>query len=183
MKGLREIASLMNGLDVLWALGASSVLYFNGHPKMPEDFDIFVRFEDYPRVYQALGALGSELPVEKKNSLYHTQGFARFSCFHVGVDLIGGFNIFHAEGEYRMIFDDKSIDLVREEQGEPVNVMALEDWWILYALIPGREAKSRWVFERSASEGFPRRDLLERALSLEVPLEIREKIEKILKHG
>ncbi len=184
MKGLREIAALMNHLEVLWALGASSVLYFNGHPRMPQDYDIFVRFEDYPRVYQAFKKIGTEIPVKEKGGLYNTQGFSKFTCFSAKVDLIGGFNIFHAEGEYRLILDEKSVDRVVRVDSEPVRVMALEDWFILYGLIPGREEKSKWAFEamKKKKENL-NTGLLERALLLELPRGMKESIKEILEDG
>ncbi|HBJ2609223.1 hypothetical protein [Clostridium botulinum] len=56
----------------------------------------------------------------------------------------------------------------------------MEDWYVIYQLIPNREAKVKVIESYLLLNGINNSFLLERALKRNLPIELREKIKKIL---
>jgi hypothetical protein len=167
--------------NIIWALGASSVMYYNDHPVEPRDIDLFIRKEDFGEVAKRLSEVGTESVKIDHQSIYNTQGFMTVIVEGIEIDLIAGFYIFHSEGEYRMIFDKSSIDQRIDENGIGINIMSLEDWYILYQLIPGREEKAKTIKEMLKKKDHIRWDLFERALLRELPIRVKESVKEMNK--
>ncbi|MBN2259110.1 MAG: nucleotidyltransferase family protein [Clostridiales bacterium] len=178
---LESIAKKLNGMEVVWALGASSVLYYNGYETRPNDIDLFVMEEDFENIRLFLLENGIEKHKPDTEEIYNTQKFSTIEINGVDVDLIAGFFIKHEAGEYRFNFDHHSIDKVVFIENEPVNIMALEDWYILYQLIPGREKKVKVIKEMLIKKNTIRMDLINRTLILELPKSVRASIIEIIK--
>ncbi|MBY6897199.1 hypothetical protein [Clostridium botulinum] len=56
----------------------------------------------------------------------------------------------------------------------------MEDWYVIYQLIPNREAKVKVIESYLLLNGINNSFLLERVLKGNLPIEVREKIKKIL---
>ncbi|EPS50014.1 TPA: hypothetical protein PL619_000635 [Clostridium botulinum] len=56
----------------------------------------------------------------------------------------------------------------------------MEDWYVIYQLIPNREAKVKAIESYLLLNGINNSFLLERTLKGNLPIEVREKIKKIL---
>lgn len=179
MNAFSKIADWLNEEGIIWALGASSVLYYNGYETVPNDFDLFVSLDQYQKVESKLNMIGKSIYKEDTNSIYNTQGFNCFEIEDIEVDLIAGFYIRHDEGEFKFPFDWHSIDQVFDYEGSQINVMSLEDWYVLYQLIPGREEKVKVIYDFLMNKEFIRMGLLKRTLELELPEEIKQSIMKI----
>ncbi len=181
MKTLELLAEKLNEMNIIWAIGASTVLYFNGHEKEPNDIDLFIEEKDYEGVRNNLLMLGNEKIKNDDNDIYNTQRFTTIVIDETEIDIIAGFYIRHIEGEFRFVFDEKSIDKVIDVGNQKVNIMALEDWYILYQLIPGRERKVQIIKDLLEKKEKTRVDLINRALELELPTEVRKSAKEIIK--
>ena len=181
MKTLELLADKLNGMNITWAIGASTVLYFNGHETLPNDIDLFIEEKDFEGVRNNLLMFGYEKTKNDDGDIYNTQRFTTIVVNGIEIDIIAGFYIRHIEGEFRFIFDDKSIDKVVDVGNQRVNIMALEDWYILYQLIPGREKKVQTIKGLLSKKETMRLDLIDRVLNLELPIEVRESIKEIIK--
>ena len=181
MKTLELLAEKLNEMNIIWAIGASTVLYFNGHEKEPNDIDLFIEEKEYEGVRNNLLMMGKEKIKNDDNNIYNTQRFTTIIIDENEIDIIAGFYIRHAEGEFKFVFDEKSIDKVIDVGNQKVNIMALEDWYILYQLIPGREIKVQIIKDLLEKKEKIRVDLINRALELELPTEVRKSAKGIIK--
>lgn len=181
MDTLELLAEKLNKINITWAIGASTVLYSNGYEKLPNDIDLFIEEKDFVMVRNDLLKYGEEKIKIDDNDIYNTQKFTTIVVDGTEIDIIAGFYIRHEEGEFRFVFDDKSIDIVIDVGNQTVNIMALEDWYILYQLIPGREKKVQIIKNLLEKKETIRMDLIDRSLELELPICIRKTIEKIIR--
>jgi len=181
MKILLKTANFLSENKINWALGASYVLYFNGSNIVPNDIDLFVCEKNFDEVKEYLMNYGEEVFKEDKNDIYNTQKFTTVKIGDVEIDLISNLYIYHNDGEYKYIFCEKSIDKKIEIENTIVNIMSLEDWYILYQLIPGREEKVKMIYNMIRSKNNIRMDLFERALKLELPNSIRISVNELIK--
>lgn len=174
------ISDKINKKNLTWALGASLVLYFHGLVDSPKDIDLLVSLEDVEQLDGLLCELG-EKKYREKVELYSTERFIEYSINSVDLDLMAGLTIAHSEGLFRYPFDTASITEFRTVNGVKLPLTSLEDWYVLYQLIPNREHKVLLIEEYLIKNGIKHRDLLKRALERELPAHIRERTERLLK--
>ncbi|UUZ91549.1 GNAT family N-acetyltransferase [Paenibacillus sp. P25] len=173
-------AGLLNRNQVEWALGGSSMLALYGLAEQPDDLDLLVNASNAPKAHALLSSLGEHRIMEPK-SPFCTTYFYRYSIRGVGVDLMGLFGIEHAEGVYRLDWKAERIARTKVIGGIPIPLSAMEDWYVLYSLMPGREAKTAVLERYWRDHGGIRMDLLEDALQQSLPPKVRERIEHWLK--
>lgn len=176
---LSYIGEKLNKANVLWGVGASILLNQFGLVDKPNDIDIFVDIKDIDKADELLKAIGEKKTYEK-TSAYSTRYFYEYVVNGIDVDVMAGFVINHDSGLYEYIFDYKSILEFRKISGIEIPFTSLEDWYVIYQLIPGREAKVKMIEEYFSSNGVQKIFLLERALQGCLPLEVRKRIENIL---
>ena len=172
---LCRVAGALNGSGVLWGVGGSRLLREYGLIELPNDIDILVNLANAEAAAAVLGAMGEALPCGQ-NPTYATRFFRRYIVDGIGVDLMAGFAIRHADGQYDYVFDGASVPVRREVEGIQVPFAALEDWFVAYQLIPGKEAKADRIGEYLSQRGVARPRLLERALQGCLPDAARERI-------
>jgi hypothetical protein len=178
---LARIAGVLNGAGLTWAVGASLMLNQYALADHPNDIDIIVRVEHAETAASLLGEMGERLPANQ-SSLFDTRFFRKFRVDGVGVDLMAGFRICHAEGTYEYAFDESSVSERRTINGETVPFAALEDWFVLYQLMPDKADKAARI-EAHLLECGVRTVYLERALSGCLPSAVRRRIEALRPRG
>jgi len=174
------IARALNQVDVHWGVGASVLLYYHGLVDAPHDIDIMISEADADVVASILGGLGREAPGDPARSLYSTSRFLEYVVEGTEVDVMAGFAIRHVGGTYVFPFDDRSVTMRKRVDGVPVPFTSLEDWYVLYQLMPGREPKVKLIEDRIRSGGIADEVLLKRALSAELPTDVRARIDRLL---
>ena len=92
LKVLSDIAHALNARHVVWAVGASALLYFKGKTDSFHDIDLMVKESDAETAKEQLLQLGSLLPPEP-NTQYQTRCFLEFEINGVDVDMMAGFVI------------------------------------------------------------------------------------------
>lgn len=169
---LGQVAGALNAAGVCWALGGSLLLAHYGLADTPRDIDLLVAEADADRAEAALAALGPRTPWVP-TAPYETRRFLEFRVAGAEVDLMAGLAIRHDGGLYLHPFDAVSPEGSLTLGGCPIPLMALEDWFVLYQLIPGREAKAARIEAFLRARGLGRRDLLTRALAQPLPEAVR----------
>ncbi len=173
------VARTLNHADALWGVGASTLLYYHGLLKEPHDIDILASKADIEVVAAALRGLGIE-KLSEPEELYSTSRFLEFVVNGTDVDVMAGLAIKHADGIYVFPFDNRSITAKGTQDGVTIPLMSLEDWYVVYQLIPGREAKVKVIEDHILTSECPDLELLDRELDLELPLHVQTRIERLV---
>ena len=94
---------------------------------------------------------------------------------------MAGFAINHSNGTFRYIFDQNSISEFKLINGVNIPFTSLEDWYVIYQLIPNREVKVKMIENYLLSNKIKKTILLERSLQGCLPIDVRKKVEEMLK--
>lgn len=176
---LSYMGEKLNNSNITWAVGASILLNQFGLVDKPNDIDIFVDIKDIEKTDEILKGMGDKNKWEK-TATYSTKYFYEYIISGINVDVMAGFAVNHSNGVFEYIFDYKSISEFRLINGVDIPFTSLEDWYVIYQLIPNREPKVNLIEKYLLSNGIKKPFLLERALKGSLPVEVREKIEDIL---
>jgi len=176
---LSYIGEKLNNSNIVWGVGASILLNQFGLIEKTNDIDIFVDIKDIERVDEILKSIG-EKKKRKKTSTYSTKYFYEYTVGGIDVDVMAGFAVNHNNGVFEYIFDYNAISEFRLINGVNIPFTSLEDWYVIYQLIPNRETKVNMIQKYLLLNGINKPFLLERALEGNLPIEVRKKIENIL---
>lgn len=135
----RTVAGALNEAGIDWALGASLMLWLKGLTGSAKDIDLVVPTPQAQRADACLTGLGKRLPLPDKAE-YATAFFAKYDVDGIGIDLMAGFTI--RRDAYTVLYP---YDPVHNErllwQDTQIALCPLEDWYILYQLMQGRETR------------------------------------------
>lgn len=178
-QALGRIARALNDSGVLWCVGASLLLHQYGLAENPHDIDLLVSLPDAEKAASILDGMGEALPCGGSTT-YSTEFFRRFRIDGCDVDLMAGFRLNHASGSYEYPLDSASVAFRREVEGIPVPFAALEDWYVVYQLIPGKEYKAFRIEEYLLQHGIENPRFLAKALEGCLPEAVRQRISTLL---
>ncbi|MFP4016012.1 MAG: hypothetical protein ACLFUI_03175 [Halanaerobiales bacterium] len=173
------IAAELNKAGIIWAIGASVLLSFYDLIDDPNDIDILVSLNDVEKAELIMANIGTKKAV-KASSMYATKKFHSFKVNDIDVDLIGGFTINFDNAQYYYDFNKKSIREIIKVDGIEIPLTSLEDWFVLYSIMPGREDKIVLLEEYFNLYGITNPDLLLNALKMEIPERIKNRIDQLL---
>lgn len=177
---LSYIAEKLNSINIVWGVGASILLNHFGLIDKPNDIDILVDIKDIGKADEILKGIG-EKKIWEKTDAYSTRYFYEYTVNECEIDVMSGLRINHSNGVFEYVFDSKSILEIKKVNGVSIPLTALEDWYVLYQLIPNREAKVKIIESYLLSNGIKKPVLLERSLKGNLPMKVKHRIEKILK--
>ena len=135
---LSEIAYMLNEEKIVWAVGASLLLYFKGGTDHFHDI-VMVDETDVDRAEEALLKVGT-LGLSNPDSRFKTRHFLEFSVRGVDIDLIAGFVIVKDGMEYDCTFTQAQIAEYIQVNGETIPLQSLRDWRRYYEWM-GRNSK------------------------------------------
>ena len=176
---LTRIGRLLNEKKVLWGVGASVLLHQYGLVDSPKDIDLLAALEDVDAIDGILQGVGEKKDREKAG-LYSTRVFREYVVGGVDIDVMAGFSIRHTDGVFAYVFDRKSITRFIEIKGVEIPFTSLEDWYVLYQLIPGRKRKVELIESHLRTNGIQHPFLLERALKGDLPGPVAERVRGML---
>ncbi|MFR9165212.1 MAG: rhodanese-like domain-containing protein [Dysgonomonas sp.] len=181
-KVLAKIASELNSANILWGIGASMVLHQYSLVKNPTDIDILVSVSDIDEADKILSGMGIKIHNEKNSSVYSTEYFREYIVDDINIDVMAGFKINLPDKKtFEYPFDAESVPLTFTIGNMPVPSTTLEDWYVLYQLIPNREAKAKLILNYFNEHGIEYPPLVERMINNgSVPTEIKQKLQKLL---
>lgn len=177
---LSYVGKQFNKTGILWGIGASVVLNQYGLISNPNDIDILVDIKDIKKADEILKSLGKKKPTEE-TSIYSTKYFYEYVVNDIDIDVMAGFAINYDENTYEFSFDSKSITDVKSINGVDIPLTSLEDWYILYQLIPNKDSKVNLIEKHLICNGIKETHLINRALSKNLPNKVRERIQQLLK--
>ncbi|RCW40120.1 MULTISPECIES: hypothetical protein [unclassified Halanaerobium] len=160
-KVLSELAVKLNKKNIRWGVGASVMLNYYGLVDSPNDIDIIVSSDDSSKADKILRSTG-EKNFSSDLEIYKSDFFANYSVNGVEVDLIAGFSIKQNSSYFKYDFDKNSITEMWNLESVEIPVAAIEDWYILYQLMPNREEKVMLIEDYFLQEGSCRVDLLQK---------------------
>jgi [ribosomal protein S18]-alanine N-acetyltransferase len=176
---LRTIAKLLNKNNVSWGLGGSAMLAYYGLLSAARDLDLLVSAEDAEKAHQLLASLGESRSLPPKEP-FCTEHFYHYVIQDTEIDLMGLFGVRHAEGVYKLDWRQEQAERIVVEDGVPIPLTALEDWYVMYSLMPKREEKTTMIEQYWQANGMTRPDLLNKALQRELPESLRRKLRQLL---
>lgn len=176
---LRVIGKEFNASKVLWAIGGSLVLKEYSIVERANDIDILISPKDVDVVLEIMNNIGLDKTPPNKAE-YSTDVFMHFEVLGVGVDIMAGFKINHAAGVYEFKFDSDSITKYDNDNDVIIPYSSLEEWYVAYSLMQGREEKAELIEEYFAKNGIKHIELIVRALQQKLPGNVKEKLEKII---
>lgn len=177
---LSFIADKLNKENIMWGVGASILLNNYGIIDKPKDIDILVHLKDIEKADRILKNIGEE-KVRDRVETYSTKYFYEYVVNGFDVDVMSGLRINHSFGTFEYVFDHDSISGSKTINGVDIPLTSLEDWYVLYQLIPNREKKVEMIEKYLMLNGIKKPELLKRALGEALPPEVKDKVERILK--
>lgn len=187
-KVLSMVADKLNKGNITWGIGASVMLHHYGLVAMPNDIDILVDIKDIEKVDSILKEMGEKKPLNPLK-MYSTKYFYEYDIQGVDIDVMAGFIINHEEGSYEYTFHKDSLvfEKVNNSSAEDsidnitLPYTTLEDWYILYQLIPGRENKVQLIEDYLKAKGTHKLEILKRALKQQLPYKVEKRIKEFMK--
>jgi hypothetical protein len=176
---LAEVAGALNREDVRWGVGGSVLLQHFGLESHPHDIDIMVAEKDADGVALVLDGLGIRRTGAEQGS-YVTFRFLEYVVDGTDIDVMAGFGIRHSAGIYLYAFDERAVTDSMPAGTAVVPLTALEDWYVLYQLMAGREQRIRVIEDYLTAMGSAHVQLLERALEQRLPPDVRSRTERLL---
>jgi hypothetical protein len=177
---LSRIGKILNDGGVLWAVGASVLLNRYGLADNPNDIDIVVDFNDIALA----DALLTNMGVKKqrvKTAAYSTRFFYEYIIQGIDIDVMAGLAVKHDAGVFEYAFDQYSVTEMVTIDGVSIPFAALEDWFVIYQVLPNREAKVKMIEDYLMAHGIKAPFLLERALNSTLPAKAKARTENILR--
>ncbi len=176
---LEIVARELNREGVMWAVGASLLLRCHGLAASPRDIDIVVAERDAGKTAAILDRLGARTPGVPQGP-YATARFLEYVVDGTSIDVMSGLGIRHDAGVYVYPFDELAIVGSFMAGQAAVPLTALEDWYVLYQLMPDREPRVRAIEEYLTKAGSTHLDLVERALRQPLPEDVKERTSRLL---
>ena len=171
-KVLIKIAKEFNKSKIRYAVGFSSVLKYYGIVSKAQDIDIVVNEKDYNKAIEIMNNLGDKIEQEKKVNGFISNFFVEYKVDNVDVDLMSNIKITFGRGTYTYIFDRKSIGEKVMIDDTEVPLIAIEDLYVLYQLIDGKQEKVEMIEDYFKKNKVRHKALLKRTLSQELPLKV-----------
>lgn len=173
------IAEKLNSEGILWGVGASILLNHYGLIDKPNDIDILVDIKDIEKADRILSHLGKKKLREEVDT-YSTIYFYEYIVNGIDIDIMAGHTINYDNYIYKYIFDEQSITGVKKFKYIDIPLTSLEDWYVIYQLIPNRENKVKIIESYLLENGVKNPILLKRATENGLPNPVKYKIEELL---
>lgn len=130
------------------AVGASILLNQFEFIRKFNDIDI----KDIERTDEILKSIGEKKKWERTVT-HSTKYFYEYIIDGIYVDIMQGFTVNYNNGVFEYIFDNNSVSDFKIINGVNIPFTSLEDWYVIYQLIPKREAKVNLIEKYLLSNG------------------------------
>ena len=146
LKVLSALAADLNESDILWAVGASAMLFLRGIVKEFRDIDLLVCEEDVEIAAEILLRHGTELPTPE-DSRFGSKHYRKFDVDGVEIDLIAGFVVNSADGKQHVCpLEIEEVDACVDVNDVAVSLHALGTWFKYYTWM-GRTERVKQIEE------------------------------------
>jgi len=176
---LAKIGKTLNENNITWVVGGSIILNHFDIVNEVNDIDLIIEENDFDKVISLLKKIGNEKSTGDKLN-YHTKKHVKMNIEGVGVDLMAGFIIEHENGLYNYVLDQTAITSSMKINDIVIPLGAIEDWYIIYQVIGGREKKVELLENYLLNDRNINSKLLIRTLEQELPICVVDNINKLL---
>ena len=176
---LSYIGEKLNEERIIWGVGASVLLNHYGLIDKANDIDIVVDLKDIEKADKVITGIGEKI-IWEKTDRYSTEYFYEYTVNGFEVDVMAGLSINYDNGIFEYIFDQSSISEITIINGVNIPLTSLEEWYVIYQLIPNKEIKVGIIKNYLPTNGIKKHNLLERALRGTLPNEVKDNIQKLL---
>ena len=129
---LAALAADLNESDILWAVGASAMLFLRRIVPDFRDIDLMVCEEDIEVAKEILLRHGTLQPV-KPDDKFGSRHFLQFDVDGVEIDLIAGFVVNSADGEQHVCpLQVEEVDGCVDVRDQAVSLHSLQVWYQYY---------------------------------------------------
>jgi hypothetical protein len=170
-KELIVVCSEFNKNNIRYAVAFSFVLKHYGLTDKVNDIDIIVDAADLnlaKKVMDKIAKPSNEIVVSDQLESYLIQ----YKISKTKIELMSDVKIKFGRGTYQMIFDERSVQKKINIEGVTVPLLALEELYVIYLLLKGKEEKADKIELHFKQKGLKDKDLLMRAISQELPLSV-----------
>lgn len=148
---LIKLANALNSTRIMWALGASLLLYFKGIVSTFHDIDIMVDEEDVEKLKEILGKF-CVLQKANPNKQYKTHTFLEYKYEDVDIDVMAGFIIVKDGIDYDCsLRKDQIVEYIKLGD-ESIPLMSVSTWRRYYQLM-NRENKVQIIDDYIQTNG------------------------------
>lgn len=176
---LVKIGENFNNANILWGVGGSLLLKKYNLIQKVNDIDIIVDYKDINKVIQIMNDLG-EFKETKPQINYGTKKFLEYTIDGIDIDIMSVFIIKNPSFQYEFYFDKRSITNHDKIGHTIIPYTSLEDWYVAYMLMEGREEKTLLIEEYLYKNGIKHKELIERAIKQDIPLDEKDRIKKLI---
>ena len=178
MSVLAKAAHALNRAGVVWGVGASALLCLAGLADECNDIDLIIAPPSEEAACQALEKLGAKAqPPAPPSTSYDTASFLEYRLDGVEFDLLCDFAIRRRDGVYRYDFGHERVAGWVNVLDARAPLCPLEDWYILYLLMPGRQKRATVIGKYlKQNPGENSRVWLSRWLHSRLPGDVRERV-------
>lgn len=176
---MAKIANELNQYNIIYAMGASKLLERYGLIEKSSDIDIFVIEEHFFKTLEILDSMGLQKDLTF-DSGYLTKYLYEYEVDKVEVNIVAGMNMRHDRGIFKFTFDRNSIDSYWDFQGIKIPYMALEDWFVLYHIMPGKLEYAKKVTSYLVKKENVNIYLLERNLEKSLPTLAEDNLKRLI---
>ena len=143
---LAKLAADLNESEIVWAVGASCMLFFRRIVPDFRDIDLMVCEEDIDVAREILLRHGTLLPTEPDDK-FGSRHFLHFDVDGVEIDLIAGFVVNSADGKQHVCpLQVEEVDACVDVYDEAVSLHALRVWYEYYTWM-GRTDRVKQIEE------------------------------------
>ena len=178
-KVLLNIASRLNESGLFWGVGASLLLVFHGIAHQYNDIDLMVAEKDIEKADEILSSLGNK-KVRQPTETYATDYFYEYVIDGVEIDVMCNFKICREGITYLYDFDcDYELEFIRVRDVN-MPLTRIEDWYLLYLLMPNREKRITQIEEYFKEKGIAPGVCFKGVIKPGVPKDIEARVEKLI---
>lgn len=150
---LKKIAHRFNESNIVWALGASMLLYFKGIAPDFHDLDLMIANSDVECVRKILSEMGKIQP-PNPDSKYQTKTFMEFIIDFIDVDVMAGFSILNGGKLFDCSLKEEQIIEWMPLDGEKIPLQSPLLWCEYYKLM-GRKEKVEMIEKAFSNRQLP----------------------------
>ncbi len=168
LKTLQKVGRALKASGVRFCVGGSAMLYRNGLVEQFNDIDLLVESSDAYKAETVLLSIGQSEEA-KSSTAFVTDIFRSFLVDGIGVDMMAGLKIRSGGQVYSHQLTEGSYADRWPVWGEVLPFSALEEWCVLYHLMPGKAHKAELIKAHLKSSGQCNLDFLASVMGNGVP--------------
>ena len=171
---------------IVWGIACSMNLFLRGIVDEFHDLDLIVDGEDIHKVKKIMDKLGARIIGTGGNGYCESEHYYHYQLGRVDIDVISGFKVrtFGTEFIYRIRSKEVDYTTLYEEKKVHIPMIPLEALYILYSMMEGWQPRRRYkrilIQEYLKKENILFRNILEDALTEEIPSWIKRNIRSII---